>query len=292
MSFAARGLLTYMLSLPQDWRLNEKHLISQSPLGRDGVRSLIRELEAFGYLLRTPERTERGLTDGWVWNVFERPWTENPSTVAAEPWTEKPSTVEPQLPTEVYPLTENPSMAAEPLTAFPAPVEPAPVEPSPAEPAPDHPTTYKQNSYTNLEEDIEEEPPISPASGGTTTESSSAIVPQSKASKPRDRFASKVLPADVIPDDLLDCQQLLPDWWLVKGRGRSEGGFKIACNLLRRYTQDERRQILETAIMGGHQGLYPPRESRSGTNSQPRPSATSSAFANASALIKRAEGRS
>lgn len=86
--------------------------------------------------------------------------------------------------------------------------------------------------------------------------------PPKPPAKPKDRFASKVLPADVIPDDLLDCQQLLPEWWSVKAKGRTEVAFTRACAFLRKYAPDERQLVLETAIMGGHQGLYPPREDR------------------------------
>jgi hypothetical protein len=78
--------------------------------------------------------------------------------------------------------------------------------------------------------------------------------------KPADPFASRQLPGELIPDELLDCQQLLAEWWSVKPKNRTEVAFNRACNLLRQYTPDERRQVLETAIIGGHQGLYPPRQ--------------------------------
>ena len=35
LSWAARGLLLYMLSLPTDWKLNEADLLGRSPKGRD-----------------------------------------------------------------------------------------------------------------------------------------------------------------------------------------------------------------------------------------------------------------
>ena len=84
---------------------------------------------------------------------------------------------------------------------------------------------------------------------------------QAKLKADKDRFASKQLPADAIPNDLLDCQQLLPRWWAVKPKGRSEGAFDTACDVLRRCSPDERRQMLETAIMGHYQGLHPPKPS-------------------------------
>ena len=72
----------------------------------------------------------------------------------------------------------------------------------------------------------------------------------------RDPFASKTLPATAIPDDLLDCQQLLGEWWQVKGRGRTRVAFDRACTMLRRYQPAERARMLEAAVVGGWQGLH------------------------------------
>jgi hypothetical protein len=76
--------------------------------------------------------------------------------------------------------------------------------------------------------------------------------------KARDPFASKVLPAGVVPADLSSCAQLLAQWWAVKGRGRTEGAFKIACNFLRGLEPADRIRSLEKSIMGGYQGLHDP----------------------------------
>ena len=52
LSWAARGLLAYMLSKPSDWQMHSNYLTSKSPAGRDAVRTLLRELEGFGYIKR------------------------------------------------------------------------------------------------------------------------------------------------------------------------------------------------------------------------------------------------
>ena len=75
--------------------------------------------------------------------------------------------------------------------------------------------------------------------------------------KTRDRFASKTLPADAVPDALLEHQQLLADWWEVKGRGRTEKAFNLACSFLLDQPFTDRRRILEAAVIGGYQGLHP-----------------------------------
>jgi hypothetical protein len=89
--------------------------------------------------------------------------------------------------------------------------------------------------------------PVAEAAARPTTKRSAAA---------RDPFASKNLPATAIPDDLLDCQQLLAEWWQVKGRGRTRVAFDRACAMLRRYDPSDRSRMLEAAVVGGWQGLH------------------------------------
>ena len=126
--------------------------------------------------------------------------------------------------------------------------------------------------------------PLVPLPQTATVAPEPAAVPKARrVTTAKDRFASRVLPTDAVPSDLLDCQQLLPEWWLVKGKGRTEGAFNVACRHLRKYSPDERRQILETAIMGGHQGLYAPRDGPKAY--APRKSQTSQAVDNVLAFL-------
>ena len=50
LSLKARGLLSLMLSLPDDWNYNMQGLTSLSRDGIDSVRSAIKELEHHGYV--------------------------------------------------------------------------------------------------------------------------------------------------------------------------------------------------------------------------------------------------
>ena len=49
LSLKAKGLLSLMLSLPEDWNYNMQGLASLSRDGIDSVRSAIKELEHYGY---------------------------------------------------------------------------------------------------------------------------------------------------------------------------------------------------------------------------------------------------
>lgn len=55
------GLLSLMLSLPDDWNYNMQGLASLSRDGIDSVRSAIKELERYGYVQRNIVRNEYGL---------------------------------------------------------------------------------------------------------------------------------------------------------------------------------------------------------------------------------------
>jgi len=51
LSWKARGLYHYLLSLPSGWEINPAHLAEQSDKdGVDSVKSGLKELEALGYI--------------------------------------------------------------------------------------------------------------------------------------------------------------------------------------------------------------------------------------------------
>jgi len=59
LSWRARGLLAYLLSKPDYWEVMVGHLVKAAPTGRTIVRSTLRELEEFGYIVRT-DQSHRG----------------------------------------------------------------------------------------------------------------------------------------------------------------------------------------------------------------------------------------
>lgn len=87
MSLKAKGLLSLMLSLPDDWDYSIAGLATLSKDGKDSVMSALKELEAFGYLIRTRLTDERGRFAGYDYDIFEaprRPYSENPQTDISE----------------------------------------------------------------------------------------------------------------------------------------------------------------------------------------------------------------
>lgn len=49
-SYAARGLMCFLLSKPNYWKVCKAHLISNSPAGSTAVNSMLAELEEAGYV--------------------------------------------------------------------------------------------------------------------------------------------------------------------------------------------------------------------------------------------------
>lgn len=73
LSAKAKGLLTIMLSLPSDWDMTLKGLVSLVSDGTDSVRSGIKELEKNGYLVRYRGRNELGHLQATEYTVYESP---------------------------------------------------------------------------------------------------------------------------------------------------------------------------------------------------------------------------
>lgn len=110
LSWEARGLLVYLLSLPTDWEIRVSHLQKQGGAGRDALRRMLRELQEFGYASgvgrESQERGERGRFGPAEIAVYETPDLNPYYAEAQSPSPEKPSTV---APSPDSPSPENPS---------------------------------------------------------------------------------------------------------------------------------------------------------------------------------------
>ena len=74
LSLDARGLATYLLSLPADWQLRVRQLLQELGLGEDRWQRLAGQLEKAGYLARTAVPAAHGDRGSrWTWISFFDP---------------------------------------------------------------------------------------------------------------------------------------------------------------------------------------------------------------------------
>ena len=92
LSLKAKGLLSQMLSLPDDWDYTLQGLAQINKESIDAIREAVRELERAGYIKRSRERDERGCLRGTVYTIYEQPH--------AEPTPEEPA--------QAFPALDNP----------------------------------------------------------------------------------------------------------------------------------------------------------------------------------------
>ena len=79
MSLKAKGLLSLMLSLPDDWDYSISGLAALSKDGKDSVMSALGELEKFGYLNRQRLVNDKGQFAGVEYNIYEEPQPQKPN---------------------------------------------------------------------------------------------------------------------------------------------------------------------------------------------------------------------
>jgi hypothetical protein len=94
LSWAARGLLGYLLSKPDDWKVLVNDLRKRGDLGRDGIYRLLRELRDAGYMRFVNIRDKHGRIRGGTYIVQE---------IETAPHPDLPDTVEPDT-AEPYPV--------------------------------------------------------------------------------------------------------------------------------------------------------------------------------------------
>ena len=72
LSWKARGLLIFLLSRPDNWKIYLKQLEKESKKdGRDSLRSGLKELEERGYLVKEQLKDKKGRFQGYRYLVFE-----------------------------------------------------------------------------------------------------------------------------------------------------------------------------------------------------------------------------
>ncbi|MHA4090354.1 DnaD domain protein [Bacillus cereus] len=100
LSWKAKGILAYILSLPDDWVFYMEEISTHAKDGIDSLRVGMKELKKFGYVRRFPVKNEKGKITNWETIIYEIPQVENPHI-------ENPQVEKPQM--EV-PFMENPTL--------------------------------------------------------------------------------------------------------------------------------------------------------------------------------------
>ncbi|MCC8013706.1 MAG: helix-turn-helix domain-containing protein, partial [Eubacterium sp.] len=77
LSFKAKGLLSFMLSVSDSWKFTIKGLASMAKDGTDSVASAVKELEATGYVVRSRSRNEKGQMGEVEYTIYENPCDNN-----------------------------------------------------------------------------------------------------------------------------------------------------------------------------------------------------------------------
>lgn len=77
MSLKAIGLLSIMLSLPDDWDYSVNGLSSIRKESRNTINEILKELEKFGYLQRTRLRDSKGKITDVEYLIYESPYPKN-----------------------------------------------------------------------------------------------------------------------------------------------------------------------------------------------------------------------
>ena len=101
LSLKAKGLLSMMLSFPDDWNYSERGLAAICKEGVDAIHSAIKELEKAGYMERHQLRGKGGRIIDTEYVIYEKPHVSD----AAPPDMENP---EMGIPDAVHPEADNP----------------------------------------------------------------------------------------------------------------------------------------------------------------------------------------
>jgi len=94
LSYKAKGLMSFILSLPDDWDLTMNGLIAVSKESKNTIYSIMKELSKFGYIKK--ERiTKNGKVVKWQIIVYEKPHTN--ICEVEKPHTKKPDPKKPDV---------------------------------------------------------------------------------------------------------------------------------------------------------------------------------------------------
>ena len=87
MSMRAKGLLAYLLSLPDDWQIKRKELTCHFSNGLESISAALQELVKTGYIVRFQIRDDDKRFSEMIYDVYETPHLQGtePQTGFREP---------------------------------------------------------------------------------------------------------------------------------------------------------------------------------------------------------------
>ena len=102
LTYKAKGLLSFMLSLPDDWDYSLKGLCAISKESRDGIRSILKELQEHHYLEIEKTRGDKGYFE-YNYLIYEIPHYMNKEMIKNTPDTGNPYLDVPdmEIPTQI-----------------------------------------------------------------------------------------------------------------------------------------------------------------------------------------------
>ena len=103
LSLKAKGLLSMMLALPENWNYTTRGLAAICKEGVDAIGGALRELETAGYIVRHQLRDRHGRISDTEYVIYEQPQPKKPDTPSPDtdapdtenPYMEKPDTEKP-----------------------------------------------------------------------------------------------------------------------------------------------------------------------------------------------------
>ena len=127
LSLKAKGLLSQMLSLPEDWDFTLKGLSLINREQIDAIRAAVRELEQAGYIVRSRERDSQGRLRGADYIIYEQPQPvpdsptlENPTL--DNPTQEKPTQLNKDRSSKEKSITDGSNTDSIPILSPPSPL--------------------------------------------------------------------------------------------------------------------------------------------------------------------------
>ena len=125
LSLKAKGLLSMMLSMPEEWNYSTRGLAAICKEGVEAIGNTLKELERAGYVVRRQLRGDNGRITDTEYIIYEKPQDTKPP-VPEDPDEPDPDT---DTPDTVPPDTDSP------YTGFPDTVAPDTVAPDTENPA-------------------------------------------------------------------------------------------------------------------------------------------------------------